>query len=431
MALGGGTYTNYNKVLPGVYINFVSSASASGSVSDRGVAAVAIELDWGVEGEFVTLTADEFMKESVKRFGYSCASDEMRALSDLFLNAKTAHIYRLGESVKASCTYGSAKYGGVCGNNITIKISKNVDDTSLYDVVTYYNAVKKDTQTVAAASVLEDNDFVVWSTSATLAVTAGTAMSGGANASVTGEDYQAFLDAAESVSFNTLGVASESDSVNSMVASFTKRMREERGVKFQSVLYRCEADDMGVINVDTAAKEKASGLVWFVTGASAGCAINKSLTNKIYSGGYTVATSYTQSELEECIESGKFVFHKVDDDYRVLADINSLVTTDADVGDVFKENQTVRIIDQIAYDDAELFRSKYLGVVPNDEAGRLSLWNDIVEHRKSLQKMRAIEDFDESDVEVTRGEKKTAVVISGSICPVNAMEQLYMTTVIE
>ncbi|MCD8049263.1 MAG: phage tail sheath family protein [Clostridia bacterium] len=431
MALGGGTYTNYNKVLPGVYINFVSSTSASGSVSDRGVAAVAMELDWGVEGEFVTLTADEFMKESVKRFGYSCTSDELMALNDLFLNAQTAHIYRLGESVKASCTYGSAKYGGVCGNNITIKISKNVDDTSLYDVVTYYNGVKKDTQTVAAASELEDNDFVVWSTSATLSVTAGTAMSGGVNASVTGEDYQTFLDAAEAVSFNTMGVATDSSSVNSMVASFTKRMREERGIKFQSVLYRCEADDMGVINVDTAAKESAAGLVWFVTGASAGCAINKSLTNKIYSGSYTVATSYTQSELEECIEDGKFVFHKVDDDYRVLADINSLVTTDADVGDVFKENQTVRIIDQIAYDDAELFRSKYLGVVPNDEAGRLSLWNDIVEHRKSLEKMRAIEDFEESDVEVTRGEKKTAVVISGSICPVNAMEQLYMTTVIE
>ena len=434
MALGGGSFTNYNKVLPGTYINFVSASSVSGSVSDRGICAVATELSWGKEGEFIPVTAEEFMTNSIKLFGYSYISNEMKGFRDLFLNASKVFVYRLGESTKASNALGTAKYGGVCGNNIKIKVTANVDDATLFDVVTYYGGIKRDAQTVKSMSELIDNDFVTWTKSATL--TAGTTanMTGGSDATVTGEDYQSFLDKVETVSFNVLAVASEDGNVNNLVKEFTKRMREERGVKFQSVLYNTEADDIGIINVDTPASGgnfKKCALVWFVAGAAAGCAINKSLTNKVYDGCFVVDSQYTQSQLEECINAGKFIFHAVDGEYRVLADINSLVNTTSELGEAFKENQTVRIIDQIAYDDATLFKNKYLGAVPNDEAGRISLWNDLVEHRKTLQKMRAIENFKDEDITVEQGSKKTSVVITSSICPVNAMTQLYITTEIE
>ena len=55
-----------------------------------------------------------------------------------------------------------------------------------------------------------------------------------------------------------------------------------------------------------------------------------------------------------------------------------MVTTSDTQGDIFKDNQTVRVMDQIANDIAVLFSTKYLGVVPNDAAGRVSLWSDIV-----------------------------------------------------
>ena len=45
MALGGGTFTAQNKVLPGAYINFVSAASANTNLSDRGVATMPLELE--------------------------------------------------------------------------------------------------------------------------------------------------------------------------------------------------------------------------------------------------------------------------------------------------------------------------------------------------------------------------------------------------
>ena len=50
MALGGGTFTTMNKILPGTYINFVSAPRASAALSDRGIAAMPAEFDWGPEG---------------------------------------------------------------------------------------------------------------------------------------------------------------------------------------------------------------------------------------------------------------------------------------------------------------------------------------------------------------------------------------------
>jgi hypothetical protein len=115
---------------------------------------------------------------------------------------------------------------------------------------------------------------------------------------------------------------------------------------------------------------------------------------------------------------------------RVLADINSLTTVSDSKGDVFKDNQTIRVIDQIASDIAALFNNKYLGNVANDESGRISLWADIVKHHENLAQIRAIEDFSDDDVEVLPGDDKRSVVVRDRINIVNAMAQVYMTCVV-
>lgn len=86
-------------------------------------------------------------------------------------------------------------------------------------------------------------------------------------------------------------------------------------------------------------------------------------------------------------------------------------------------------MDQIANDIAVLFNTKYLGTVPNDAAGRISLWSDIVKHHEQLQTIRAIEDFTDADVVVDQGETKKSVVVNDVVTVVNAMAQLYMTVV--
>ena len=110
-----------------------------------------------------------------------------------------------------------------------------------------------------------------------------------------------------------------------------------------------------------------------------------------------------------------------------MADINTMVTVTDTCGEVFRENQTVRVIDRLANEDALLFTSKYLGVVPNDAAGRVALWSDLVKIRKELQDIRAIENFSDADVTVEQGNDKKSVVVTGAVTVVNAMSKLYMT----
>ena len=103
-----------------------------------------------------------------------------------------------------------------------------------------------------------------------------------------------------------------------------------------------------------------------------------------------------------------------------------MVTTSDTQGDIFKDNQTIRVIDQIANDIAVLFNTKYLGVVPNDAAGRISLWSDLVAHHRQLEQIRAIENFSESDITVEQGNTKKSVVVTDFVTVVNAMSKLYM-----
>ena len=434
MALGGGTFTAQNKKLPGAYVNFVSAAAANAALSERGVATMPLELDWGVEGDVFEVSAADFQKNSLKLFGYDYAHDKMKGLRDLFLNIRTLYAYRVnGGGTKASNDYAEARYGGVRGNDIKITIQQNADDDSLYDVQTILDTAVVDTQTVATASALVANEYVTFKSDASLTVTASAPLLGGTNKTVDGTAYQAYLDKIESYSYNAMGVPVTDDTTKTLFSSFCRRMRDDVGVKFQLVLQGKAADYIGVVNVKNTVTDdnwNAASLVYWVTGIIAGCAINKSNQNKVYDGEFAVGADYTQSALEAAIDAGEFVLHRVGSDLRVLMDINSMVTTSDTQGEIYKDNQTIRVIDQIANDIAVLFTEKYLGVVANDEAGRLSLWADIVKLYQQLADMRAITDFTDTDISVVAGETKKSVVVNNAVTVTGSMDKLYMTVTV-
>lgn len=430
MALGGGTFVTQNKVLPGSYINFVSLAKASATLSNRGIAAMPLELDWGVENAVFEVTKEDFQKNSLKIFGYAYTDDKLKGLRDLFMSIKILYAYRLTSGgVKASNTFATAKYCGIRGNDLKIVIQANVDVPADFDVKTVLGTTVVDEQTVSTAAELVTNDYVTFKSEATLVVTASTPLTGGTNGTVDGTSHQNFLDKIESYSYNALGVVTTDDTTKGLYMNFNKRVRDDVGQKFQAVLYNKAADYEGVVNVKNATTEDTAALVYWVTGIIAGCEVNKSNLNKKYDGEYTVEADYTQSQLEAAILAGEFTLHKVGSDIRVLSDINSLVTVSDTKGDIFKDNQTVRVMDQIANDIAVLFNTKYLSTVPNDAAGRISLWSDIVKHHEQLAEIRAIENFSDSDVVVDQGNTKKSVVVQDAVTVVNAMAQLYMTVV--
>ncbi|MFV0519797.1 MAG: phage tail sheath family protein [Lachnospirales bacterium] len=435
MALGGGVFLTQNKVLPGSYINFISASYASATLSDRGYVAIALELDFGVDDEVFEVTNSDFQKDSLKYFGYDYTHKKLKGLRDLFKNAKTVYVYRLNSGTKAKSDIAEAKYSGIAGNNITLGVFVNVDDNSKFDVNTYYNGDLVDTQCVGTAEELEENDFIKFKKGITLISCDEMIFSGGANKdSVTGVDYQKFLTKIENYSFNALGCLSLSPEIIDLFVEYTKRMRDEVGAKFQTVVYNSLADYEGVVSLKnkvTDSDEPENSLIYWVTGIIGGCEVNKSNTNRTYDGDFTIWTEYSQSELIKAIKKGEFVLHKVGDDVKVLEDINTFISITDTKSPDFSSNQTMRVLDQIAVDIATLFNNKYLGKVPNDSDGRLSLWNDIVKHHKTLESIRAIENFIAEEVIVAKGDTKKSVVVTDYVTPVNAMAQLYMTVIVE
>ena len=243
------------------------------------------------------------------------------------------------------------------------------------------------------------------------------------------------MAALEPYDFNVACVYGESEEDASACITRVKAWRDDQGKKCQAVVYNATTPNHeGVINVVSTVSDAdvpSYALVAWVAGVQAGCPINESCTNALYDGELTIVADKTQSQLEACLDAGQFVFHNVYGQIRVLEDINSLTEFTNDKGEDFKYNQTIRVVDQIANDIAKLFNTKYLGKIPNNASGRVTLWGDIVKHHQELERINAIENFDPTLVTVEQGASKKAVVVNDVITVTNCMAQLYMTIVVQ
>ena len=432
MALGGGNFVVQNKVLPGSYINFVSKDNGVNVFGERGTGALGLALNYG-SSDIKVVTKEDFQKNSMQIFGYEYTHEVLKSVRDFFKHSKTLIFANLAGGTQASNAYAKAKCSGTRGNDIKIVIQTNVDGNTKKDVLTYMGTSLVDSQTVTTAAELIDNDYVEFDKTATLTLTSGTNLANGTNGTVSGDVIQKFLSDLESYTFNAVGILVDDNDFESLLIEWTKRMRDEVGKKFQCVTALEWGDYEGniyVVNELDGGYDPVNIVAW-VVGAAAGCEINKSLTNMKYDGEYSIKADASQSKLEEYINNGHFAFHKVNDEVRVLMDINSLTSFSDEKGKDFSDNQTIRVCDQIANDIATIFNNYYLGKVQNDDAGRTSFWSEIVKHHETLAGLRAIEDFNSEDITVTQGDTKKSVVVTDCITPVNAMTQLYMTVVVQ
>lgn len=430
--LGGGTWTMQNKILPGSYINFKSTSDTAQSLAERGTVAYLVNSSWGSDVNIIT--AQEFANDSLKLLGYDYMADEMLPYRELFRHAQKAVIVNASSGgVNAGNTFATAKFKGTCGNSLKTVIEVN---EGVYAVTTLYGTDEVDTQYVTSASELVSNDFCDFKSSATLAATAGTAFTGGTNGTVTSTTLSGALGTLEAHDFNVL-CSALGDDYDSQLVSYTKRMRDDYGIRFQFVYTsdeNPEDDDESIIWVqlrDVDGEETTDGLEW-TAGALAGCALGESLTNKLYDGEITTLGESESSQigLEGLINSGVFAFHRVHGSLRVLKDLNSLTTVSTQKGEAFKSNQVIRVCDTINNGVRKLFDEKYMGLNPNNKAGRSALWADIVAFIENIETQNAIEDFSSADVTVEQGEKRTDVVVNVWLSPVYALERLYMTVYI-
>ena len=428
MALGGGKFTSMTKKLPGAYIN-VTAEAVYNSALENGIVALPFCLNWGPDAACIELTASEWAARCWDILGYGPDSSELLPIREIFTaGASKVILYNLNCGAKASGTYATAKYKGTRGNSIKIKIAANVDDNTKYDVTTIVDNMDQDVQTVAAASALKSNAWVDFNTTATLATQAATALSGGAN----GTQHTAALAALEQKYFNVLICDSTDSSTVNLYTAYTVRMRDSLGKDYQLVVYNKAADYEGTINVATAVSDTGaanSAMVYWVGGKCAACPLGRSLTNVRYDGEYTPVCTETQAQLEAALDAGKFVFHQVGDDIRILMDINSLVTFTEEKSEMMAKNEIVRVTDYLNNEIAALFDTRYIGNVINSEIGRGHLKQDIESIQDRLVQAGVI-DYNTADVTVALGPDKGDVVITDLITVNAAMVRLYMTIAI-
>lgn len=431
----GGTFLTYNKVLPGAYINFISKARALGTMGERGTAAFLWKTDWGNSGEIITIESGDFEKDSLEIFGYSYDDDKVMNIREVFKGADTIKIMPAGTVNKASASLGTslieAKCAGSRGNRIMVKSEENVDGG--WTVSTYMEDVLFDEQSVSTAEELEDNSLICFKTRGELTASAGIYLEGGTDAEISGKDYSDFIDKIEAEDFTTVIYDGSDDVTKGLFASFTKRMRDEEGVKITCVLSDyTKADYEGVISVkNTVDGDNPCAIVYWVGGKNAGAEVNESLTNSLYDGEYSINADFKKSELKSLIQDGQFVIYKDRDDYRVLKDINSFTSFETNKNSDFSNNQIVRVLDSVANDTAKIFNTYYLGKAQNDELGRSVFKAELIKYHEELQAIGAITNFTSEDIEVSKGTEKGDVIVKEYIEPVAAMDKLYMSCIVE
>ncbi len=431
--MAGGTFKTMNKTRPGAYIDIVGKDKANVPVSERGILAVPISLDWGA-----TVNVVDYKTDFKKVLGAELFADSLLAINDGLKNSQKIIVYRLNHGgVKASITNANmtltAKYPGTLGNSLKVVIIEETNGKFLIN--TYLGTELVDTQEVATASEIVNNDYIDFAIT-TLEATAGATLSGGTNSTVTNASYTEFLSYIETQKYNTIAfslTSEESSTLLQLIVNFIERQREELGIKVQAVVpyYGTDTDYEGIILVDNGVKLtdgtiiSNKDIVPFVGGLTAGADVNESNTYVKYDGASEPYPTRSHEEIVDIIKAGRILFNE---DCKVETDINSLVSFRNGKIKAMSKNRTIRVLDAICNDIKDLFSNNYIGKVNNDEYGRNLFKSEVISYMNNLQLMHAIQNFDSNtDVTVEAGNEKDEVIAAVAVQTTDSQEKLYMT----
>ncbi|HEY4390344.1 MAG TPA: phage tail sheath family protein [Paenibacillus sp.] len=438
--MAGGTFTVQNKVRPGVYINFKSEAKAFGTIGERGIAAFPAPLPWGKSG-ITVLNSETFLEQCLPSLGFQPTDARIRHITAAMAHASKVLIYRLGAegAVKATAKLGTltatAKHGGTRGNDLQIVIQSSLDYEGFFEVKTLIDGGKVDVQTVETAERLLGNEFVEFSGSGALTETAGTSLEGGANGSGGAGEYSDALAAFEAEDFNVLGIPLDDSAVKQLAVAYTKRLREQEGKKFQTVVYDYPAANYegvislknGIVTGDGLTVEPIY-LLWEIAAMEAAANVNESLTYTEIPNAVDVAPKYTNSEIVQALNQGEMVLSVVNGRVIIEQDINTLTSFTADKDKKFSKNRVLRVLDSMAKDIQSIFSQNYIGKTDNNADGRNLLKGEVISYLDNLQGIGAIQNFDsQSDIEVLPGQDVDAVWIQLAVQPVDSAEKIYMS----
>ena len=441
--MAGGTWTDQNKVRPGVYIRFTTGRDLGLTVGERGVVTICEPMSWGPVGEVMTVANGDDMTPYT---GYDITSEKNRFLREIFRGTNrtspptTLYLYRPAatSSAKATVTTGTltatAKYPGVRGNDITIVVTEDVDNEGSFFVSTVVDGEIQDQQSAETVADLVPNDWVDWSGTGALTATVGAPLTSGADGTVAASAYSDYLEAIEPYKFDVIIYDGSDSTVQDSMVGFVNRLADENGQYTQLVAANLTAPDsrfvinvMSGVTLADGTELTPQQVTWWAGGATAGAQFNESLTYATYPTAVAVSPLLTNNQIISALQSGQFILVADFDEVHVEQDIDSLTTYTTDIGVVYKKNRIIRLCNTIANDIYQQFSQNYIGVVNNNDAGRARFKAAIVGYLYQIQDAEGIQNFDPEDVEVLPGIDIDAIVVNVAFYAVDAVEKIYMT----
>ena len=431
-----------NKVRPGAYINFEAVPKPTSNVGTRGIMTMPVAMTWGAANTIIDLYSTDLLNgNSLAKIGLTAFDADSLIFREALRGAYLAKIYRLDTGgLKATATVGtidvSAKYAGTTGNKISVAILENPIGADVVDVVTFFDGGEKDRQTVPLnGDGLVSNDWVDFSVTSNISVSAGTSLSGGVDGTVETNTMTSYLAAVDETIWHTMAVPNGTAAINAQIFEYVKNKRDNTGRKVQAVLVDyAAANHESIISVNQGyinlAGEKVTPAIFSAkfAGMTAGAAVNQSNTYAELNDAVKIINPVKEEDIENALRTGQLIITRRQDGAIVVEkDINSLHTFTPKKDYQFSKNRVIRVLDDIANQTNLRFGVAYIGKVDNNENGRAVFRADLISYMNELQSINAIQNFDPStDITVLQGMEIDSVRVDLWIQPVDAMEKLYM-----
>ena len=485
--MAGGTWRIQNKVRPGVYINVKGDGKPVLTTPlGRLLMFQNKPLGWGKKGIIELTATSDFLALT----GHKNTDEVLAPVYEALKDAETVLLLNdfdggtKSTSTKAGVYTINAKYEGEQGNNISVSFvpSPLVDDAKTQDitVTTLFGTKQVDQakitlplankEAITAAELTDEkqlevhNDYVDITFGTNPAdVTkelkgngeyplytaifngltqnaANVSLAGGSNGTnKVVDDMNDYLEN-EFYAVATTAGWDESSNIHKLLVEEIKLLRENVGIKVRAVVpnatgvvYNYEGvstvlngyvlNDGTVITPNIAAARFA--------GMSASATPDQALTYTQLDDAAEAKPKLNNDKTIEALNAGQIVFTTRSGERVVIEqDINSLTKFTSIKPKDFSKNRIIRTLDEICTNTTQTFETSFLGKVSNNEAGRNVFKANRIGYLTGLQNQNMIRDFENSDLTLSQGDEKDAVLMELYVTPVDAMEKLYVNLIV-
>ena len=475
------SWKSENKRRPGAYINVVGKDNNNnGADIGRTLLPVSTQLNWGAKG-IIKLNSDSNFKALL---GHDIDEPELQTLHEVLKGANTVLLLNNNDGTAAKATEATlpwtmtAKYPGTLGNNLHVTVEKN---DSKVTVSTLFGTKVVDQQVIGVdkPNTLFDNDYVSFKLTSEMTPqppSSGsdgndsngsdggkTTRAGKAPVVMTSKLDQLSSDVTVDLTGGTTKPAQISDLLNDALetenydvattAGFPvdsplhkqlveeiKHLREDNDIKVRGVI-PYTGDKVNYEGISTVANGVVLGdgteldatvAAGFFAGASSSANAAKSLTYVEYPDAISAYPKFSNDRTIEALENGEIVFTtKRNETVVIEQDINSLTSFTDEKPVFFSKNRVVRTMDTIVTNTKRTFEDMFIGKVTNSSTGRDLFKANIVSYLQGLSDADVISDFKEEDITVEAGNDRDSILVNLAVKPLDSMEKLYMTMVVQ